>query len=84
MSNHNSIIMTALERSYKEICCPVVIDPVTLLGLLAAVAAAAAFLRIAITMNIMMARRRKRNEMSGSYYDMLEDWNQLSDWVHTG
>eukprot|EP00096_Caligus_rogercresseyi_P009238 TRINITY_DN3102_c0_g1_i2.p1 TRINITY_DN3102_c0_g1~~TRINITY_DN3102_c0_g1_i2.p1 ORF type:complete len:317 (+),score=90.03 TRINITY_DN3102_c0_g1_i2:2-952(+) len=77
-----SSLMSALARSYKEICCPVVIDPVTLLGLLAAIAAAAAFLRIAITMNIMMRRRRKRSRSSS--VNILADWNDLSDVFTTG
>lgn len=42
-------------------CCPLVVDPFFLATLLGVIAAATYFLRVAITMNIMADRRRKRS-----------------------
>lgn len=43
-------------------CCPLVVDSFVVIGLIALIAAATAFLNIAITMNIMGRRKRGLNE----------------------
>ncbi len=42
-------------------CCPLVVDPLTLVALLAFIAGGTYFLNIAITMNIVGKKRRKRS-----------------------
>ena len=42
-----------------EECCPLVVDPLTLLALIAGIAGATFFLNMLITMNIMRRRRRE-------------------------
>ncbi len=47
-------------------CCPLVVDPLTLLALLGSIAAATAFFNVLITMNIVgKKRRRKRSGQKG-------------------
>ncbi len=46
--------------SHSGYCCPLVVDPIIVLTLLGAVAAATFFLNIAITMNIVGRKRRRK------------------------
>lgn len=45
-------------------CCPLVVDPLTLVTLLAGIAGATFFLNTAITMNIVMTPKKKRKRRS--------------------
>lgn len=64
---------------YKLQCCPLVVDPLTFTALLGAIAAGTFFLNMLITMNIMMRRRRKRNQEQPHLLDSL-----LEDVIHSG
>ena len=46
-------------------CCPPVVDPLLIMALLGFIGAATYFLQSLITMNLMMARRKKRSLKSG-------------------
>ena len=61
----------------KDVCCPPVIDILTLLALLGGIAAATFFLNTVITMNIMMGRRKRSQE------GLSED-TVFSDLLHQG
>lgn len=56
----------------KEECCPLVVDPLTLLALIGGIAAATFFLNTLITMNIM-ARKKKRKRRSWTVDDGLHE-----------
>ena len=47
-------------KSHKVDCCPIVVDPLVLTGILGAIAAGTAFFNTLITMNITKKRRRRR------------------------
>ena len=70
---------SAWSRS-SEPCCPLTVDPLSFLALVAGIAAATFFLNTVITMNIEARRRRKRStdadsidtlNLSGSFEDLL-------------
>ena len=51
-------------------CCPLVVDPLTYIALLSFLVAATYFLWVAVTMNIMGRKRRKRS-VSEHVYDLF-------------
>ena len=59
---------------YFDDCCPPVVDPLTFTALMSFLALATYFLRIRITMDLMMAGRKKRRSISrNSENSELED-----------
>ena len=48
-------------------CCPLVVDPLTFIALLSFISLAVFFLNIEITMSNLMAKRRKRRNLSKTY-----------------
>ncbi len=72
-------------------CCPLVVDPLTLLSLIAGIAAATAFLNVAITMNIVGKKRKKRSgdvdseggeQQEGSFSRILTQGNVIKVHEH--
>ena len=53
-------------------CCELVVDPLTVFGLLAFILSGAAFLNVLVTMNIMMRRRRKRGTGENFGTDLID------------
>ena len=51
-------------------CCPLVVDPLTYIALLSFLVAATYFLWVAVTMNIMGRKRRKRS-VSEHVFDLF-------------
>ena len=75
-------------------CCPLVVDPLTLVALLGAVAAATAFFNVLITMNVTAGdgggrmRKRKRSTnvsqqvtMRESLLDIMHEGKKIISWV---
>lgn len=70
----DTFVSPSAHGGYKLECCPLVVDPLTFVGLLGFVAAATAFLNTVITMNIMMAvvkRSRKRSMTQVHLWDKI-------------
>ncbi len=63
-SNDRSSFVASSGYGHDD-CCPLVVDPLTLVAILGAIAAATFFLNTAITMNIPPPRRRKRDDEFG-------------------
>jgi hypothetical protein len=65
-------LFAAASEGYDSDCCPPVVDPYTLLALLAGIALAAYFLRLALVAKL--GRRRRRDI----------GLNDVTDYVSTG
>ena len=54
-------------------CCPLVFDPLTYVALMSFIALATYFLWVAVTMNIMMRKRKKRSESDQIFEEILDE-----------
>ena len=65
----NSEMVGGYSSSYDD-CCPLVVDPLTLTGFIAGIAAATGFLYILVTMNIA-GRKRRELTMNNVFLDLV-------------
>ena len=54
-------------------CCPLVFDPLTYVALMSFIALATYFLWVAVTMNIMGRKRKKRSESDQIFEEILDE-----------
>ena len=80
-SDRHSLVGSS-SYGHEEDCCPLVVDPLTLIGLLGGIAAATAFLNVLITMNIT-GRKRKRRSV-GNAAGAFDPGNAFLDVLHQG